>query len=242
LRKPALLVLLIAVVVGALWWLRTLSAPLDAFVRGGAGPPTIVLLHGYGSRAEDWFQFEKLFAFPPNTRIVFPQAPLRGPFTGQRGWWWLNIEGNVPEGDRFPDFSTKDPGGIAVASKLVRERLALEPGPVILGGFSQGAMVSGEIAFNTDQELAGLILLGGTTVHEDIWAGRFAARRGLPIFIAHGRTDGVLSFEQMERFQARLKASGLSVTWLPFDGGHGIPDEVVLAVNQFVSGIVRPAP
>lgn len=238
-KKPVLLVLLAAAVVGGLWWLRTLSAPLDAFVRGGQGPPTIVLLHGYGSRAEDWFQFERLFAFPPNTRIVFPQAPLRGPFTGQRGWWWLNIEGNVPPGERFPDYSKRAPGGIATASRLVRDRLALENGPIVLGGFSQGAMVSAEVAFNTDQELAGLILLGGTTVHEETWAQRFAARRTLPIFIAHGRRDSVLSFEQMERFQARLKASGLNVTWLPFDGEHGIPDAVVRAVNQFVGGLGR---
>ena len=28
----------------------------------------------------------------------------------------------------------------------------------------------------------------------------------------------------MERFQARLKAFGMDVTWYPFDGGHAIPD------------------
>ncbi len=41
--------------------------------------------------------------------------------------------------------------------------------------------------------------------------------------------DSVLPFAIMERFQARLKAFGLNVTWLPFDGGHGIPDEVGIA-------------
>jgi phospholipase/carboxylesterase len=239
LKKPVFLVLLLVVVAGALWWLRSLTAPLDALVRGGPGPPTIVLLHGYGSRAEDWFQFEKLFAFPPNTRIVLPQAPLRGPYTGQRGWWWLNLEDNVPPGERFPNYSAKDPGGITVASKLVRERLRDEKGPLILGGFSQGAMVSAEIAFNTDQELAGLILLGGTTVHEEKWAEHFAGRRHLPIFIAHGRNDSVLSFEQMDRFQARLTAFGLDVTWFPFDGEHGIPDDVVRAMNDFVRRVGR---
>ncbi len=38
------------------------------------------------------------------------------------------------------------------------------------------------------------------------WAEHFAGRRNLPIFIAHGRADGVLPFAIMERFQARLKA------------------------------------
>lgn len=238
LKKTVLAVILLAVVSASAWWLRALRAPLDSIVQGGEGPPTVVLLHGYGSRAEDWLQFNDQFALPPNTRVIYPQAPLRGPFTGQRGWWWLNIEGNTPEGQRFPDYSSKDPGGIAVAAKLVRDRLALERGPIVLGGFSQGAMTSAEVAFNSDQELAGLILLGGTTVHEDQWAGRFAARQRLPIFIAHGRDDGVLSFAQMERFQGRLKDAGMDVTWMPFDGGHDIPIEVVSAMSQFVTRAV----
>lgn len=237
-RKILLTTALVAVIAASLWWLRSLSAPLRAIVQGGDGPPTVVLLHGYGSRAEDWLQFNDHFAFPANTRVVLPQAPLRGPHTGQRGWWWLNIDGNVPSGQRFPDFSAKDPGGIAVAAKLVRDRLALEKGPIILGGFSQGAMTSAEVAFNTDQDLAGLILLGGTTVHEEKWAEHFAGRRHLPIFIAHGRQDDVLSFGQMERFQARLQALGLNVTWMPFDGGHEIPAAVILGMNAFVNRVI----
>jgi len=230
--------MLAAIIATAVLWLRTLTAPLDAIVQGGQGPPTVVLLHGYGSRAEDWLQFNERFAFPPNTRVLYLQAPLRGPHTGQRGWWWLNIADNIPQGERFPDYSSKDPGGIAIAARLVRERLAMETGPIVLGGFSQGAMTSAEVAFNSDQALAGLMLLGGTTVHEEQWAQRFAGRRDLPILIAHGRDDGVLAFEQMERFQARLKAAGLNVTWLPFDGGHEIPLLVVDAINAFVSQAV----
>jgi phospholipase/carboxylesterase len=77
-------------------------------------------------------------------------------------------------------------------------------------------------------------LLSGTTVNEDAWAEHFAGRRHLPIFIAHGRNDRVLPFAIMERFQERLKAFGMNVTWYPFDGDHAIPDEVVHAVNAFV--------
>ena len=49
----------------------------------------------------------------------------------------------------------------------------------------------------------------------------------------------MLPFERMERFQARLKAFGLSVTWLPFDGDHGIPDEVVAGMNAFIRNIFQ---
>jgi phospholipase/carboxylesterase len=228
---------LVVVIAASLWWLRTLTAPLESIVKGGAGPPTVVLLHGYGSRAEDWLQFEEKWQLPLNTRRIYPQAPLRGPHTGQRGWWWLNLNGHVPAGERFADYTNSNPGGIKVAAGLVRDLIKDERAPIIVGGFSQGAMVSGEIAFQTDQDLAGLILLSGTPVNEEAWAEHFAGRRRLPIFIAHGRGDAVLSFEKMERFQARLKAFGLNVTWLPFDGGHEIPLEVVNGLNAFVRSI-----
>jgi phospholipase/carboxylesterase len=237
-KRTLLVAALVVVVAVSVLWLRTLTAPLESIVQGGPGPPTVVLLHGYGSRAEDWLQFEEKWQFPLNTRRVYPQAPLRGPHTGQRGWWWLNLDGHIPEGQQFPDYTTTDPGGIVVAAKLVRELIEGERQPIVLGGFSQGAMVAGEIAFQTDQDLSGLILLGGTPVHEEAWAEHFAGRRHLPIFIAHGRSDSVLSFEKMERFQARLKAFGLNVTWLPFDGGHELPYEVVRAINDFVGKVV----
>jgi phospholipase/carboxylesterase len=236
-RRSFLLIPLILAIAAALVWLRMLTSPLQAIVHGGNGPPSLVLLHGYGSRAEDWLQFESKFVLPGNTQLVYLQAPLRGPFSGRRGWWWLNLKGHTPRGERFADYSQLHPSGIQVAAKLVRDRLKEMREPIILGGFSQGAMTSAEIAFQTNQELAGLILLSGTTVNEEGWAEHFAGRRHMPILIAHGRKDSVLPFDRMDRFQARLKASGLKVTWLPFDGDHGIPDEVIRGINDFVGDI-----
>jgi phospholipase/carboxylesterase len=238
-RRSFLVIALLVVVAAALLWLWTLRAPLGAIVHGGSGPPSIVLLHGYGSRAEDWLQFESKFALPANTQLIYLQAPLRGPWSGRRGWWWLNLNGHVPTGESFADYSKLHPLGIQVASRLVRNRLAEVSQPIILGGFSQGAMTSAEVAFNSDQELAGLMLLGGTTVDEEGWAEQFAGRRQLPVFIAHGRRDSVLPFDRMEKFAARLQASGLDVTWLPFEGGHGIPDQVVDGMNAFVRKVMQ---
>ena len=229
----------VAAIVVALVWLRILTAPLTAIVHGGSGPPSVVLLHGYGSRAEDWLQFESKWSLPGNTQRHYLQAPLRGPWAGRRGWWWLNLNGHVPPGETFADYSKIHPPGIQVAAKLVRDYLENVKEPIVLGGFSQGAMTSAEIAFHSNQELAGLILLSGTTVDEEGWAEHFAGRRHLPIFIAHGRRDSVLPFERMERFQARLKAVGLNVTWLPFDGDHGIPGEVIAGMNAFIRDIFQ---
>lgn len=237
-KRSLFAVILIGFVVVASWWLWLQGAPLSAITRGGPGPPSVVLLHGYGSRAEDWLQFEDHWRFPANTRRVYPQAPWRG-FGSHRGWWWLHLESYMRQGRQLPDLSTAKPGGLKVASQLVRALIKDEKAPLILGGFSQGAMVSAEIAFQTDQPLDGLILVAGTTVNESAWADHFAGRRRLPIFIAHGRRDTVLSFAIMERFQQRLKDFGMEVTWYPYDGGHEIPLDVVLQINAFVGGVLN---
>ena len=236
-RRAALTVLLTVAIAVPLGWLYLQTARLSAIVRGGDSPPTLVLLHGYGSRAEQWLQFEGHIRIPNDGRLIFLQGPLRGPLSGSRGWWWLNIEGHIPEGGRLPDFSTANPAGIKVASLLVREYLEDIDGPIVLGGFSQGAMLSGEVAFQTDQELAGLVLLGGTTVNEAGWVERVPGRRRLPIFIAHGRSDRVLAFAIAERFANKLKTAGLNVTWVPFDGDHEIPALVIEQLNAFLAGL-----
>ncbi len=115
-KRAILAVSLLLVVAAAAAWLYVQTAPLSAMYRGGAGPPNIVLLHGYGSNAGDWLQFVKTIQLPPNARLVFPNGPWRGPDEA-RGWWWLNIERYVPSGERLPDFSVANPGGIKVASR-----------------------------------------------------------------------------------------------------------------------------
>lgn len=235
LKRPVLVGLLSAFILVSAIWLWLQSAPLSAIVLGGPGPPSLVLLHGYGGRAENWLQFVDYLQVPNHGRMIFLQAPMRGPISGSRGWWWLNIEGHIPPGERLPDFSTANPGGIKVASQLVRNYLADLGGPIVLGGFSQGAMLSADIAFQTDQDLAALVLIGGTTVNEAAWVERFPGRRRLPIFIAHGRQDGVLPFAIAERFAQKLTSAGLNVTWFPYDGGHNIPSEVIRELNAFLA-------
>ena len=96
-------------------------------------------------------------------------------------------------------------------------------------------MVMSDVAFRSDTPIEVLVLLSTTIVDEREWMNGYARRRGLPVFIAHGRSDPVLSYAIAERFQGALRAAGLDVTWHPFDGAHEIPAEVVSALNQFLA-------
>ncbi len=218
---------------------------LVTLTAGGDGPPTLVLLHGYGSSAEDWVPFASTIAWPQPGRLVFPQgpdlyAPLAGP-SGGRAWWALDLQARIPLGATMPDLSRTRPAGLQRATEAVVAqlgRLAQRPGgPVILGGFSQGAMVASEVAYRTSTPLAGLILLSGTPVDEATWRPGYGTRRGLPTFVAHGRWDPVLPFAASERMQREIAAAGGRVTWHPFDGRHEIPEDVVIALNEFLAGV-----
>ena len=95
-------------------------------------------------------------------------------------------------------------------------------------------MVASEVAFQSDQDIAALVLLSGTPVDERAWQANYQRRRGLPVFIAHGRADDILPFDGALRMKRDLAAAGLNVTWTEFPGGHEIPAEVVMALNDFL--------
>lgn len=224
----------------------TRTPRLNTIEYGGNGPPTLVLLHGYGSSAEQWAPFTKTIRWPERGRFVFPQAPdftrpPDGPPDG-RAWWQLDLASHIPPGQSLPDLSASQPSGLKTAASLVEDLLRSigrsRAGPIVLGGYSQGAMVASEVAFRSDTPLRALVLLSGTMVDEASWERNFSKRRGLSVFIAHGRADTILPFAVADRFRLKLEAAGVKVTWHAFEGGHEIPGEVIGALNAFLDPLV----
>jgi phospholipase/carboxylesterase len=218
------------------------GAPLSTIEHGGEGPPTLVMLHGFGASAEQWVPFTKTIRLPAAGRFIFPQGPQgTGMSFGGRAWWPLDLASNVQPATGLVDLSATQPEGIGEAASLVRALLGrLRAAPdsrIILGGYSQGAMLASQIAFMSDEPLAALVLLSGTTVDEAAWTRNLSRRRGLPVFIAHGRSDPTLPFGIADRLRGKLEAAGLAVTWHPFDGGHEIPAGAVAGLNAFIEAL-----
>ena len=151
----------------------------------------------------------------------------------------MDLASNMRDGVLGADLSAEKPVGIEHAALAVRALMARQGNratqPFILGGFSQGAMVAAQVAFMSDEPLRALVLLSGTLVDEASWQANFARRKGLHVFMAHGRKDPTLSFEIAERMHSEMTAAGLEVTWFPFDGEHETPAEVIVALNAFLA-------
>jgi phospholipase/carboxylesterase len=215
-------------------------------IEAGTGTLPFVLIHGYGSSADEWIPFTYTIRLPAGRRFVLPEGPETtrppdGPRNG-RAWWHLELDSHLRPGDGLPDLSRTNPPGLATSNQRIRTllaELAAKGGypreRQMLAGYSQGAMIAADIAFTTDEPIDALILLSPTIVNEPAWRAGMPRRSGLRVFISHGRRDTILPFDASVRLEQAMREAGLRVTWFPFEGGHEMPVEVVAALNRFLA-------
>jgi phospholipase/carboxylesterase len=228
--------------------------PLTARITGGTDDqgtgtgPVVVLLHGFGAPGDDLLAFGRSVTAPSETRFVFPEAPvsLGREYMGGRAWWWIDLNARIERQSRGEKRDADEvPDGLVEARTKVIEFLGamdrvLKPpaGKVVLGGFSQGAMLSLDVALHVATPLAGLVLMSGTHIAANEWEQRFESRRGLPVLMSHGTDDELLPFGLSESLKDTLVSHGLLVDWIPFPGGHGIAPNVVDGVSAFLARVL----
>lgn len=219
--------------------------PLRARVIAPDGPVerVVVLLHGFGAPGDDLVALGEWIDAGAGTAWVFPEAPLElgGLYGDARAWWMIDLD-SIGRLDR--DRSEELPDGLVAARGQVSELLgavrARFGDHVVLGGFSQGAMLSLDVALHDPRPLDGLVLMSGTLLARSEWQPRMAARAGLPVLQSHGRRDQLLPFGAAVTLRDLLVKAGLAVTWVEFDGGHEIPPPVLEAVTAaIVAGRLR---
>jgi phospholipase/carboxylesterase len=113
---------------------------------------------------------------------------------------------------------------------------------VVLGGFSQGAMVTTDLALRQDEAPAALVILSGTLLTEAEWRTRAPRRKGLSVLQSHGRQDPILPFDDAVALRELLQEAGLSVDFLPFDGPHSIPEEALDRLGALLLSLLGKAP
>jgi phospholipase/carboxylesterase len=226
---------------------RTLAG-LATYVIGPASPRrTCVMLHGFGASGDDLVALaDELDA--PDVRFVFPAAPLAlaGLYGDARAWWMIDLAALEADQRRghVRDRSAEVPPGLVEARAVVVRLLAElaahgDGGPLVLGGFSQGAMLALDVALDAagrGAPPAGLALMSTTRINGAAWTPLMPKLAGTPIVLSHGRADPLLPYAVAESLRDELTAAGAKVTWVPFGGGHEIPRSVIAAVGVLVRG------
>ncbi|MGV3625427.1 MAG: alpha/beta hydrolase, partial [Archangium sp.] len=118
--------------------------------------------------------------------------------------------------------------------KKVADGTGLPMKRIVLGGFSQGAMIATDVALRLEEAPGALVVLSGTLLTEDAWRPRAKSRAGLPVFQSHGRADPVLPFVAAEWLRDLLVDSGLQHEFVPFDGGHTIDRNALTRLGDFL--------
>ena len=194
----------------------------------------VILFHGYGADASDLASFGEQIQLSKDCNWLFPNGPLSvpiGPGWTGRAWW--NIKLSELEGD----WTEKRPPDMTKAVELVFKMIAsmkFEWKDIIIGGFSQGAMLSTEVFLKAPETPAGLICLSGTMLSRQEWTQVVSNRKGSQILMSHGELDQVLPHKGSIQLQKFFEENGIKTQFISFRGGHEIPFQVIEKMKSYI--------
>ncbi|MDT7043287.1 hypothetical protein [Candidatus Nitronereus thalassa] len=221
--------------------------------RDGAGKgPMVVLLHGFGAPGDDLVPLWKMIRVPDEVKFVFPVAPLslNGGLQGGRAWWMLDMEqiardmasGRGRDVHAIPEGLSEARESIIALLDDLERNWHIPSEHIILGGFSQGAMLACDTVLRTKRPFGGLALLSGSLIAKNDWVPAMAKRTGLSVFQSHGTDDPLLSCGIAKSLRDLMVEHGLSVEWHEFRGGHEIPFDILERLGLFLRSHLKISP
>jgi phospholipase/carboxylesterase len=200
---------------------------LDARVRPAAGEPdgALVLFHGRGADELDLHPLLDLL--DPERRLlgVTPRGPLSLP-PGGAHWYALGGLGT-------PDPATFSPTFDRAAAWL--DGLGIPPERTVLGGFSQGAVMSYALGLGAGRPRpAAIVALSGFLPMVPDYPLDLDAPLP-PVAIGHGVYDGVIGVEWGRQARERLEQAGAEVLYRESPMEHSIDPRFVAEVRDWLA-------
>jgi phospholipase/carboxylesterase len=200
---------------------------LRALERPAAGEPegALVLLHGRGANEHDLFPL--LDALDPERRLqgYTPRAPLALPPGGAH--WYVVPRVGYPDPASFAE-------GYAALTEWF-DALPFSADQVVLGGFSQGAVMSYALGLGQGRpRTRTLIALSGFIPTVDGWEPDLEPPFP-PIAIAHGTYDPIIPVEFGRQARDVLEGAGADVWYRESPMEHSIDPQVVAELRSLVA-------
>ncbi len=200
-------------------------------VREAAAEPdgALVLFHGRGTSEHD---LEPLLdVLDPARRLVgiAPRGPLSFP-PGGAHWYGVARVG-------FPDPATFHSTFALVAGWLdaTLEEHGIPMERTILGGFSQGAVMSYALGLGAGRPApAGIVALSGFIPTVEGFELDLTGREGFAVAIGHGTYDPIIGVEWGRDARDRLEAAGAAVTYRESPMAHSVDPRYLAELSQWV--------
>ena len=184
----------------------------------------IILLHGWGADAADMFGLAPILGQIKNGCAFYaPNAPYQCA-ASSHGRQWFDIQ----QGEKGALMAIDDLDDLL---KGVFDEFSLSGSQVILGGFSQGGMMT--LTVGTTYDLAGLISFSGALLTEQSLnnAGPFSP----PILLIHGDLDDVVPASALIDAQTHFEEKGYDVEVVLEKGlGHSIGEFGLDSARRFI--------
>lgn len=193
----------------------------------------LVMLHGRGADENDLFPLFDML--DPDRRLtgISPRGPLSLPPGGAH--WYQVVQVGYPDPSTFhPTFTTLRSWFDALVDEL-----GLTMDKVVVGGFSQGCVMSYALALGLDRPRpAGLIGLSGFIPTLDGFELDLSGVDGWSVAIGHGTMDPVIGVEWGRRARQRLAEAGADVTYQESPMGHTIDPAYMLELRQWLTRVL----
>ncbi|MFK8015644.1 MAG: alpha/beta hydrolase [Gammaproteobacteria bacterium] len=199
---------------------------------------SVIWLHGLGADGHDFEPVVPELGLPeqPGVRFVFPHATVR-PVTlnggmSMRAWFdilSLDRTGPVDEAGIMQSVTEIE---ALIAAELADGRSAAQ---IILAGFSQGGVIALHTALRYPVRLGGVMALSTyLPLHDKLAAAATDANQDLPVFLAHGQADPVLTFDLGERVRDWLREHNYPLEWHAYPMAHQVCLEELQHIGKWL--------
>jgi phospholipase/carboxylesterase len=208
------------------------ASELPYELREPVGDPdgALVLMHGRGVDERDLLPLLNLI--DPERRLlgICPGGPITDQPPGGRHWYVIERVGH-PEPRSF-HASYERLGGFL--GRLLSEH-GVEWERTLLGGFSQGTVMAFALGLGEGRPRpAGILALSGFIPSVEGWSPDPELAAGLPVFLAHGVHDPIISIDFALSARETLERLGADLIYHETPAGHAIDPRLLPEAEAWV--------
>ncbi len=197
---------------------------------------SVIWLHGLGADGNDFVPVVKMLNLP-YVRFILPHAAYKK-VTANNGFEmraWYDVFG-------FTVGSREDEAGVHASQAYIESLISKEvargipANRIVLAGFSQGGAVALQTALRHKQALAGVMALSTyLPLKASLAKEKSVENMHIPIFMAHGTFDNVISLETNRVSFEVLQAQHYAIQWHEYPMAHSVNQQEIEDIRAFLS-------